>query len=160
MKKVKNPFLSLNKYNCFACSPYNENGLKLEFYYLEDEVISTFTLDNRFEGFPGIVHGGIISTVHDEVMYWIVFELTGKIPVTGSLSVKFKLPLTLNKKFTAKAKKIKDRKKLILCTSEITDENGLLYSTAEGIYVLPKKDSFSKQTDMDLFNGPLSEYFF
>lgn len=34
MDKLKNPYLPLvdKGYNCFACSPWNEKGLKMEFW--------------------------------------------------------------------------------------------------------------------------------
>jgi uncharacterized protein (TIGR00369 family) len=58
-----------NSRMCFLCGLQNPVGLKLAFY--EDlttkQVRAEFTVPDQFQGYPGIVHGGIIAAVLDEV---------------------------------------------------------------------------------------------
>jgi uncharacterized protein (TIGR00369 family) len=53
---------------CFLCGRENPVGLNLAFY--EDpeakQVQVDFLVPDRFQGYPGIVHGGIVAAVLDE----------------------------------------------------------------------------------------------
>jgi len=54
---------------CIVCGPENPRGLKLQFHAQEDGVIvAEWTPTSDWEGFRGIIHGGIVSTVLDEAM--------------------------------------------------------------------------------------------
>jgi hypothetical protein len=55
--------------NCFGCAPGNMRGLRLTFRHDEAGRISTdVCLGRDFESFPGIIHGGLVATVMDEVL--------------------------------------------------------------------------------------------
>jgi len=54
---------------CFACGASNANGLKLQFRVDDDgSAIADWTPSDIWEGYRGIIHGGIVSTVLDEAM--------------------------------------------------------------------------------------------
>jgi acyl-coenzyme A thioesterase PaaI-like protein len=57
---------------CFGCSTHNAASLGLRFYYDQehDEAVSFFSASSAHSSFPGVVHGGIISVLADEVAYW------------------------------------------------------------------------------------------
>lgn len=56
-----------NSRNCFICGLENPVGLKLRFYQLEPGLIeTTYTAPEYFQGYPGIMHGGIIASILDE----------------------------------------------------------------------------------------------
>ncbi len=58
-----------NTDSCFICGRKNPVGLYMHFYdYGEDEVISEYTVPERYQGYPGIVHGGIQAAMLDEVV--------------------------------------------------------------------------------------------
>jgi len=79
--------------NCFACGANNGMGLGLKFYKHEDgTVVGSFFADQKFEGYSGIIHGGIIATLLDSVMTHCL--LMQKIPaLTGRLSIKYSTPI-------------------------------------------------------------------
>ena len=58
-----------NSRMCFLCGRQNPLGLKLDFY--EDpeagQVRVEFTVSDDYQGYPGVVHGGIVAAVLDEV---------------------------------------------------------------------------------------------
>lgn len=58
-----------NSRNCFVCGMQNPVGLKLAFYedHESEQVQAEFTVPEKYEGYPGYVHGGIISAILDEV---------------------------------------------------------------------------------------------
>jgi uncharacterized protein (TIGR00369 family) len=58
-----------NSRMCFICGRQNPIGLHLDFY--EDpetgQVRAEFTVPDEFQGYPGVVHGGIVAAVLDEI---------------------------------------------------------------------------------------------
>ncbi|MBN1179724.1 MAG: PaaI family thioesterase, partial [Anaerolineae bacterium] len=53
---------------CFICGVDNPVGLKLTFYedHEAEQVRVEFVVPEVYQGYPGVVHGGIVSTVLDE----------------------------------------------------------------------------------------------
>jgi len=58
-----------NSRMCFVCGLQNPVGLKLAFY--EDpeaeQVRAEFTVPDKYQGYPGVVHGGVVAAILDEV---------------------------------------------------------------------------------------------
>jgi acyl-coenzyme A thioesterase PaaI-like protein len=60
--------LQPNSSDCFVCGLANQFGLQLRFYITAPgEVTCTHTVPDRYQGFPGVVHGGIVAAMLDEV---------------------------------------------------------------------------------------------
>jgi uncharacterized protein (TIGR00369 family) len=96
MKKIRNPFdPELNK--CFGCSPTNPVGLKLEFFEEEELLTSYWDPVEYMQGFPDVVHGGIQSTLMDELASWIVFVKVKTVGFTSGMEIRFKKPLLVSK---------------------------------------------------------------
>ncbi|MFC1962064.1 PaaI family thioesterase, partial [Chloroflexota bacterium] len=53
---------------CFGCGQNNPIGLKLKFKKDGDGVRTEFTPGESYQGWPGMVHGGIIGCLLDEAM--------------------------------------------------------------------------------------------
>ena len=78
--------------NCFFCSPadLNPDGLNLVFASKKGGAGTQFNLAKKFQSYPGMGHGGILSGILDETMaYAGIFELHC-LPVTRSLQVMFR----------------------------------------------------------------------
>jgi uncharacterized protein (TIGR00369 family) len=58
-----------NSRMCFICGLQNPVGLKLAFYEDSEagQVQAEFTVPDEYQGYPGVVHGGIVAAVLDEV---------------------------------------------------------------------------------------------
>jgi acyl-coenzyme A thioesterase PaaI-like protein len=57
-----------NSLNCFVCGITNKFGLQLTFYNTAPgEVTCEYTVPVRYQGYPGVVHGGIVTAMLDEV---------------------------------------------------------------------------------------------
>ncbi|MDP7212115.1 MAG: hypothetical protein QF413_00310, partial [Dehalococcoidia bacterium] len=54
--------------HCYRCGSENSTGLHLELEFDGQELHSEFTPLDQHEGYPGIVHGGVISSLLYEVM--------------------------------------------------------------------------------------------
>jgi putative nucleotidyltransferase with HDIG domain len=89
--------------HCFGCGPANPIGLKLAFCMEGDSLLARFTPGENHEGYPGVMHGGLISTLLDEVMANLLF-LRGTPIVTAKLEVKFRAPVPIGHPVTAIAR--------------------------------------------------------
>jgi acyl-coenzyme A thioesterase PaaI-like protein len=98
--------------NCFACGSNNGVGLRLNFHKQEDGSVSgDFFADQKFEGYSGIVHGGIIATLLDSAMTHCL--LMRDIPaLTGRLSIKYSTPIRTGTVVKLEAKIVKKSHKI------------------------------------------------
>jgi acyl-coenzyme A thioesterase PaaI-like protein len=89
--------------NCVVCSPENEAGLQLDFSLLDDgSVQASFGCTDTYEGFAGILHGGVISSLLDGAMTNCLFA-HGLIGITGDLQVRFRRPVFTNQRSHVRA---------------------------------------------------------
>lgn len=62
------PSLQPNSRNCFVCGVSNPFGLHLKFYETgPGEVTADTIIPEQYQGYPGVVHGGIVAAMLDEV---------------------------------------------------------------------------------------------
>jgi acyl-coenzyme A thioesterase PaaI-like protein len=90
VRAIRNPFAGMPGYNCFGCSPSNEQGLRLRFAEDGEEIVSTWRPEPRFAGYGGILHGGIQATLHDEIASWLVFAKLSTAGFTERLEIDYR----------------------------------------------------------------------
>jgi uncharacterized protein (TIGR00369 family) len=124
----------LEPHNCFACGTLNVHGLHLALHAGEGRCWVDTALDRRFEGWEGIAHGGIISTILDEVMAWAVVEhdLWG---VTARMTVEFKKPVLIGRPIHGEGRVMSVRRRVVETEGLLTDADGNLLARAEATYV-------------------------
>jgi hypothetical protein len=89
-----------NSKMCFICGLENPVGLKLRIYEVEPGVVeTTFTAPQHFQGYPGVLHGGIIATIIDEVSgrSWMGSEDNPRFMFTAKLEVKYRKNVPIGK---------------------------------------------------------------
>ncbi|MBN3036228.1 MAG: PaaI family thioesterase [Bacteroidales bacterium] len=143
MTKLLNPYRNLPGYHCFACSPDHPFGLKLEFWEEGDSVYSVWDPGRHFDGYPGIVHGGIQCTLMDEVASWFVQLKLKTAGVTYSMHLKFHQPLlSLAGPVTCRARLKSTRLRLATISADITDVRNKRCTSSEVVYYLyPEKEA-------------------
>jgi uncharacterized protein (TIGR00369 family) len=121
---------------CFVCGNQNPVGLKLNFHYDEknDEMVSNTVFPHHFQGWQGVLHGGLISTVLDEIMIKAAAQKGFKC-VTAELNIKFKKPALLKKEFTIKGKVKEIRRRLVLTEGSVVDSDGTTIAAANGKFI-------------------------
>ena len=124
---------------CFACGKSNECGLQLDFDMEGEEYVTYFTPQKRHQGYINIVHGGIVSTIMDEVMARYL-HILGENAVTGEINVKFRRPAIVGHKLRFAGKLEDAKSRLLLCSARATDEDGTLIAEAVGKMVRVRKD--------------------
>jgi uncharacterized protein (TIGR00369 family) len=90
---------------CFICGRQNPVGLKLDFYEDDEaeQVRVAFTVPDEYQGYPGVVHGGIVSAILDEVSGRAVMssEDDERLMATLRLTVRFRHPTPTETPLTA-----------------------------------------------------------
>ena len=97
MTHLRNPFASLEGYNCFGCSPANPLGLHLVFTEEGDEIVSHWHPDKNFQGYFNMLHGGIQATLMDEIASWFVYVRLKSAGVTSKAEIRYIKPLYVDK---------------------------------------------------------------
>lgn len=98
------PIQKLQGHHCFACGTDNPIGLNMQFYRMGDMVCSDITLKKNHEGWENMAHGGITSTLLDEVMSWTVLYFKRTFLVTRKMDMKYIKPVPLGIPLTAREK--------------------------------------------------------
>lgn len=78
---------------CFGCGPNHPHGFHLSFTRTAEGVQTEFIPDTWYQGAPGMMHGGLVTTIADEVAAWAIVAGVGKFGFTTSLTAKFKRPV-------------------------------------------------------------------
>jgi len=128
---------------CFICGENNDIGIKARFYFDGDKAVTDVMAEKRFEGYLGIYHGGITSTLLDEVM---IKALLAKdiYAMTVELTVRFHKIIEVGKKLHFEGCLESKKGRLFLTRGSVTAENGDLVASATGKYLQVKEDMKSK----------------
>jgi acyl-coenzyme A thioesterase PaaI-like protein len=89
-----------NSRNCFICGLENPVGLKLKIYEIEEGVIeTTFIAPDHFQGYPGVLHGGIVASILDEISGRALMgdPESPRFMFTGKLEVKYRKNVPIGK---------------------------------------------------------------
>jgi acyl-coenzyme A thioesterase PaaI-like protein len=122
---------------CVACSPRSMSGLRLDFQNAgAGKVRATFDCAAAFEGYPGHLHGGIISTILDSAMTNCLFA-QGHQAVTAELAVKFRAPVALNRVAVTEASATRDLFPLFLMEASLV-QDGQTKATATAKFIVAK----------------------
>lgn len=80
---------------CFGCGPDHPIGFKLAFDRIEKGVTTRFTPDERYQGPPGIMHGGLVMTLADELAAWAILAELGKFGFTAEMQASLRRPVRI-----------------------------------------------------------------
>ncbi len=116
--------------NCFVCGENNPGGLRLHFEIDKEKqtLKTTFVANPIYQGYDGIVHGGIVSTLLDEAMAKLAYEL-GYNAVTASLEVRFKKPVPLLEQLHVYGEIIEAKGRIVKAKARVTKEDGTLLAS-------------------------------
>ena len=93
MRKIKNPWINKEGYHCFGCCPDNPIGIHMEFYEDGDDILSFWNPHQHYQGWIDTMHGGILSTIIDEIAGWVVLRKLQTCGVTSRLEVSYRKPI-------------------------------------------------------------------
>ena len=119
----------LSESMCFGCGQNNPIGLKLNFQWDGKTAKTEFTPNEFHQAWPGIVHGGIITSMLDEAMaYACRFE--GMNCVTGKMQIRFRRPAVIDEPLIIAGKVTRKGERWIWTKASVSLPDGTL--VAEG----------------------------
>ncbi|HJW22207.1 MAG TPA: PaaI family thioesterase [Candidatus Limnocylindrales bacterium] len=129
------PGFQFEPHHCFACGELNEQGLRLVLHVTADGCWTETTLAPRFQGWESVAHGGIVTTLLDEVMAWSVIG-RGTWGVTARISVAFRRPVPVGRPIRAEGVVVEDRRRTIRTSGRVLDAGtGEILAEGEGTFV-------------------------
>ncbi len=124
-----------NSQMCFVCGLGNPIGLRAAFY--EDDagrVTVEFTPRPEHQGFPGIMHGGIVTALLDETLSRVAIA-AGRWMVTGRLNVRFRRPIPVDGTLTVIGEAVKWNGRMLEARGEIRLADGQVGAEATGTFI-------------------------
>jgi len=92
------------EHNCFGCSPVNSSGLQMKFYAHQEAVFSDVTIPDHLCGWSNIAHGGVLTTILDEIMSWAALYFLKRITMTKSMTMEFIKPVFIKNPLRAEGR--------------------------------------------------------
>lgn len=130
----------IRPHHCFACGTLNVDGLGLALHVEGDACWTEVVLPDRFAGWQGIAHGGIVCTILDEVMAWSLVA-GDHWALTARMNVEFKRPVPIGRSIRAEGRLTSIRRRLLETSARLVDAgSGELLATAEALYVAAPHD--------------------
>jgi uncharacterized protein (TIGR00369 family) len=137
-----------NSRGCFLCGLDNDVSLKMRWYedHQAQEIRSIVTVPDHFNGYPGVVHGGIVSAILDETSGRAVMLKSGKdaLVVSLKLEVTFRRPTPTNTPLTAVGWVIKQSSSRAQVAGEIRLPDGTITAECKAIVVRPPQGILDK----------------
>jgi len=93
-----------SEHYCFGCSPVNPSGLQMKFFADQDTVFSNVTIPDHLCGWSNIAHGGVLTTILDEIMSWAALHFLKRITMTKSMKIEFIQPVYIRNPLKAEGK--------------------------------------------------------
>jgi len=125
----------VNSRMCFVCGLENPIGLRLLFDEDEERVWAEFIPRQEHQGWPGVLHGGLVCTLLDEVMARAFFFQEERWMVTAKMEVRYFKPVPLEQPLTLMGGITKMRSRMIEAWGEIRLSDGSLAAKSKGVYV-------------------------
>lgn len=116
---------------CFVCGINNPIGLKLDFRLEGDTLKTNFTPQKIHQGYAGIVHGGVIGLVLDEMLVNLPWKLGMKV-VTAEFTVRLKKPVLVGEELFFSSRILEDKGKIVVVEAEAKKSDGVLAAYALG----------------------------
>lgn len=122
---------------CFACGRQNPIGLKLEFTEQDGKYITTFTGGPEHQGWDNIMHGGIVSTLLDEITARYIYH-QGYNAVTARLEIRYRHPTPIGQKLTITGWITGQRRNLFELAGKIELPDGTVTAEAKATVAIIK----------------------
>jgi uncharacterized protein (TIGR00369 family) len=125
---------------CFVCGADNPLGIKAELS-VDKEKHSSYcavVLADHFQGWQGVVHGGILATLLDEACAYACLTATAQC-VTAEIKVRYRKPVPVDREIEIFGQLTDMSRKIWAAKSQIKID-GVIYAEAEAkMYNLAKK---------------------
>lgn len=134
---------------CFGCSRTNPHGLHLRFWYSEHGCFTRHTIPDHLCGIDGIVHGGILALLLDEVAQWTNIARLGRFGMTRNISIRYLKAVRTNTEITVESQIISWDDKNAVQQSTIHTADGTMVAESRSEWMLPSPSVIARVTSAD-----------
>jgi uncharacterized protein (TIGR00369 family) len=123
---------------CWGCSLGTE-GLDFDFVLAEERLTATHVVAERYQGAPGIAHGGIVAALLDEACSQVA-RLAVRPAVTARLEIRYLAPVPVEEPLRVEAEIVEAGELRVTAEATIRDTEGILaaHARAECSHVRPE----------------------
>jgi len=120
---------------CFGCGPGNPIGLHLAFEQHPDGgVVAAFSPGVEHQGWDGVMHGGLVTTLLDEAMAWAA-AASASMYYTGRLDVRYRRPVQTGMALEVRGWITRDRGRSLQTRAEVHAEDGQVLAEAQALFI-------------------------
>jgi len=125
--------------NCFVCGKSNPIGLNIVFFRDQDKIKAEFIPESKHQGFKGIVHGGILFSILDEIMGRTAIITRSVMTMTVEINIKYRKKAQIGEKIFFTAHMTQDLGRMIEAQAEARLVDGTLLTEAKGKFIIISK---------------------
>ncbi|MEW5701867.1 MAG: PaaI family thioesterase [Candidatus Zixiibacteriota bacterium] len=119
---------------CFVCGDGNRDGLHIRFFVDGDQAVAAYTPEAKYQGFQGILHGGLTATLLDEIMAKAVLSRQ-RWAMTVEMNVRYKKAIPIGESLRLVGRVTREVGRLLETAAEIVGPDGQVYASATGKYL-------------------------
>ena len=105
--------------SCFACGQANPIGLRLRFEHDGNAVRAEFTPGPHYQGYEGLLHGGIVAAALDDAMANL-FHMRGRETVTARLEIRYRREAPIGQRLIVTARTTGERGRFFTAEATLT----------------------------------------
>ena len=126
---------------CFACGSENPHGMHMSDFEFDGETYTArWEPSKHFQGWEGVLHGGIVATLLDEVMTRLIW-VQGHTVATVELNIRYHRQTPCDQPLVARARQMGSRRRLFEVESELLLPDGTITATATAKLMMPRGES-------------------
>jgi acyl-coenzyme A thioesterase PaaI-like protein len=138
-----------NSLHCFVCGVESPVGLKLRF--MDDgvgEVRAVYTVPEAYQGYPGVVHGGVIAAMLDEAAgRALMIGDRDRFMFTGKMEIRYRQPTPVGVELTLTGRLIRDRGRAAQTHSALHLPDGSVTAEAD-VMLIALPDEYMPDADL------------
>ena len=131
---------------CFVCGSVNPIGLHLEFWMDDEQVWTDFTAGPEHQGYPGVMHGGLVATILDEIMGRAA-ALKKLWMFTAKMEIAYRKPVPLGQPLRAVSRIDEMRGSRMLASAHIQLPDGTTAVEGHGLYLPVPEEQMGRFLD-------------
>lgn len=123
---------------CFVCGQRNPFGLHLVFHLDQNTIVADFQPREEHQGFPGVIHGGIVAAVLDEALgRTSLLGNNQEWTMTGRLEIRYRRYVPYGPLLRVRATLAEERKRMLQASGVLTlaSDESVVLAEAHGMFL-------------------------
>jgi uncharacterized protein (TIGR00369 family) len=126
-----------NSNYCFVCGLSNKFGLKIRFFNTDPgEVTAQIIIPEQYQGYPGVVHGGIVAAILDEAAgRSMMFGEQARFMFTAKLEIRYRKNVPVGELLKLIGHSLESKSRTAKAKSALYDQQNIFLAEAEVLLV-------------------------